>query len=60
MGLESADDSKEISYTSNVEDKSISQTEEQKKEYQDIMMKGYIDGYHKAGESSECKYCPRN
>jgi uncharacterized protein YcfL len=60
MGLESAEDSKEISYTSNVEDKSISQTEEQTKEYQDIMMKGYVDGYHKAGESSEYKYCPRN
>lgn len=60
MGLESAEDSKEISYTSNVEDKSNLETEEQKKEYQDIMMKGYVDGYHKAGESSEYKYCPRN
>jgi hypothetical protein len=56
MGLESAEDSKEISYTSNVEDESILKTEE----YQDIMMKGYVDGYHKAGESSEYKHCPRN
>jgi hypothetical protein len=58
MGIESADDSKEISYTSNVENES--QTEEQTQEDRDIMMKGYVDGYHKAGESSECKYCPRN
>ena len=56
MGLESANDSKEFSYTSTIEDGSVLLTEE----HQDIMMKGYVEGYHKAGESMQYKYCPRN
>lgn len=53
MGL---DDDEKTSYTSStVEDESILE----KEEYQDIMMKGYVDGYHKAGESMNLE-CPRN
>ena len=48
------DDSAEFSYTSNIEDESVLQTEE----YQDIMMKGYADGYHKAGEAMQKLECP--
>jgi hypothetical protein len=42
-------------YTSNVEDQSKIDLESE--EVQEIMMKGYVDGYHKAGESL---HCPRN
>ena len=56
MGLNSNDES----YTSNKEseiDESILDTEE----YQEIRMKGYVDGYHKAGESIMLQEnnCPR-
>ena len=52
MNLESVE-SKEFAYTVKKEDEAILETEA----YQDITMKGYVDGYHKAGEMLQG--CPR-
>jgi hypothetical protein len=54
MNLEPTVESKEFAYTVKKEDEAILETEA----YQDIMMKGYVDGYHKAGESM-VQGCPR-
>ena len=53
MNLESTVESKEFAYTVKKEDEAILETEA----YQDITMKGYVDGYHKAGEMLQG--CPR-
>ena len=53
MGVEEVEEEGEeekfVSYTSNLET-----TEEDQERFKEIYMKAYVDGYHRAGETTNC------